>query len=103
MTVTTRIIALLLRAPGKTFTFHDCMLGGTTSQVILGGVVATQTFSEFSPRKLGKIPILTHIVQMGWFNHQPEDDVDDVDDDDDDDDVDDVDDDVDDDDDDDDG
>ena len=24
----------------------------------------------FSPRKLGKIPILTHIFQMGWFNHQ---------------------------------
>ena len=26
----------------------------------------------FSPRKLGKIPILTNIFQMGWFNHQPE-------------------------------
>ena len=25
----------------------------------------------FSPWKLGKIPILTNIVQMGWFNHQP--------------------------------
>ena len=25
----------------------------------------------FSPRKLGKIPILTHIFQMGRFNHQP--------------------------------
>ena len=24
----------------------------------------------FSPRSLGKIPILTHIFQMGWFNHQ---------------------------------
>ena len=24
----------------------------------------------FSPRKLGKFPILTNIVQMGWFNHQ---------------------------------
>ena len=25
---------------------------------------------EFSPRKLGKMfPILTHIFQMGWFNH----------------------------------
>ena len=24
----------------------------------------------FSPRKLGKIPILTHIFQRGWFNHQ---------------------------------
>ena len=24
-----------------------------------------------SSRKLGKIPILTHIFQMGWFNHQP--------------------------------
>ena len=21
---------------------------------------------------MGKIPILTHIFQMGWFNHQPE-------------------------------
>ena len=26
----------------------------------------------FSPRSLGKIPILTHIFQMGWFNHQLE-------------------------------
>ncbi len=26
----------------------------------------------FSPRKLGKIPILTNIFQMGW-NHQPDD------------------------------
>ena len=25
----------------------------------------------FSPWKLGKIPILTNIFQMGWFNHQP--------------------------------
>ena len=25
----------------------------------------------FSPRTLGKIPNLTHIFQMGWFNHQP--------------------------------
>ena len=24
----------------------------------------------FSSRKLGKIPILTHIFQRGWFNHQ---------------------------------
>ena len=24
----------------------------------------------FSPRTLGKIPILTNIFQMGWFNHQ---------------------------------
>ena len=24
----------------------------------------------FSPRTLGKIPILIHIFQMGWFNHQ---------------------------------
>ena len=24
----------------------------------------------FSPLKLGKIPILTNIFQMGWFNHQ---------------------------------
>ena len=24
----------------------------------------------FSPRKLGKIPILTNIFQGGWFNHQ---------------------------------
>ncbi len=34
-------------------------------------VVATQICLEFSPRKLGKIPILTTIFQMGW-NHQPE-------------------------------
>ena len=33
--------------------------------------VATQTFLEFSPRKLGKIPILTNIFEMGW-NHQPD-------------------------------
>ena len=26
----------------------------------------------FSPRKLGKIPNLTNIFQMGWFNHQLE-------------------------------
>ena len=26
----------------------------------------------FSSRKLGKIPILTHIFQLGWFNHQLE-------------------------------
>ena len=26
----------------------------------------------FSPRTEGKIPILTHIFRMGWFNHQPE-------------------------------
>ena len=31
--------------------------------------VATQIFLEFSPRKLGKIPILTNIFQRGW-NHQ---------------------------------
>ena len=24
----------------------------------------------FSPRKLGKIPVLTNIFQLGWFNHQ---------------------------------
>ena len=29
----------------------------------------------FSPRTLGKIPILTHIFQMSWFNHQPDHDV----------------------------
>ena len=34
-------------------------------------VVATQIFLEFSPRTLGKISNLTHIFQMGWFNHQP--------------------------------
>ena len=32
-------------------------------------VVATQTFFIFAPI-LGKIPVLTHIFQMGWFNHQ---------------------------------
>ena len=26
----------------------------------------------FSPRTLGKIPILINIFQMGWFNHQPD-------------------------------
>ena len=26
----------------------------------------------FSSRKLGKIPMFTHIFQVGWFNHQPE-------------------------------
>ena len=29
-----------------------------------------QIFLEFSPRNLGKISNLTHIFQMGWFNHQ---------------------------------
>ena len=24
----------------------------------------------FSPQELGKIPIVTNIVQLGWFNHQ---------------------------------
>ena len=35
-------------------------------EVILGG-----GFNDFlcSPRILGKIPILTHIFPMGWFNH----------------------------------
>ena len=37
--------------------------------VVLLWVVATQIFLEFSPRKLGKIPILTNIFQPGW-NHQ---------------------------------
>ena len=32
--------------------------------------MATQIFLEFSPRSLGKIPILTDIFQTGWFNHQ---------------------------------
>ena len=32
-------------------------------------VVVTQIYCLFSPRKLGKIPILTHIFQMG-YNHQ---------------------------------
>ena len=36
-------------------------LGGGNSNIFL-----------FSPRNLGKISNLTHIVQMGWFNHQPE-------------------------------
>ena len=26
----------------------------------------------FHPETWGKIPILTNIFQMGWFNHQPE-------------------------------
>ena len=25
----------------------------------------------FSPRTLGKIPMLTNMFQVGWFNHQP--------------------------------
>ena len=33
-------------------------------------MVATHLFCIFTPN-LGKIPILTHIFQMGWFNHQP--------------------------------
>ena len=37
--------------------------------VVLNGVVATQNIFWFSPRKLGKIPILTNIFQIGW-NHQ---------------------------------
>ena len=36
--------------------------------------MATQRFFEFSPRKLGKISHFDeHIFQMGWFNHQLED------------------------------
>ena len=33
-------------------------------------VVATQIFFFVSPRKLGKWSKLTHIFEMGWFNHQ---------------------------------
>ena len=29
-----------------------------------------QYFFIFSPRKLGKMPILPNIFEMGWFNHQ---------------------------------
>jgi len=36
-------------------------------------VVATQIFFYFH-HYLGKISHLTHIFQMGWFNHQPEED-----------------------------
>ena len=32
-------------------------------------VVATQIFVNFHPY-LGKLPILTNIFQLGWFNHQ---------------------------------
>ena len=39
--------------------------GGGWTQ--LGGVFK---YFWFSPRKLGKISNLTHIFQMGWFNHQ---------------------------------
>ena len=48
-------------------------------------------FGIFTPKIGEDEPILTqtHIVQMGWFNHQPDDDDDDDDDDVDDDDVDD--------------
>ena len=37
-------------------------------------VVATHIFFEFSSRNLGKIftHFDEHIIQMGWFNHQPE-------------------------------
>ena len=38
--------------------FHGHLLGGGFN------------FFLFSPRSLGKIPILTNIFQMGWFNHQ---------------------------------
>ena len=33
--------------------------------------ILTGDFFKFSPY-LGKIPILTHIFQTGWFNHQLE-------------------------------
>ena len=33
-------------------------------------VVATQFFFMFIPDPWGNDPILTHIFQMGWFNHQ---------------------------------
>ena len=38
---------------------------GIFTWAVLIWVVATPIFLEFSPRKLGKIPILTHIFQMG--------------------------------------
>ena len=37
---------------------------------IINWVVATQIFLEFSPRNLGKIPILTSIFFNGGWNHQ---------------------------------
>ena len=37
---------------------HDCLGAGFK-------------YFLFSPRNLGKIPILTHIFQMGLFNYQP--------------------------------
>ena len=30
-----------------------------------------RSYFSFSPRSLGKVSNLTHIFQMGWFNHQP--------------------------------
>ena len=36
-------------------------------------VVATEIFFMFTPEAWGRFPIwLSHIFQMGWFNHQPE-------------------------------
>ena len=38
--------------------------------ITLSKVVATQIFLYFRPDPWGKIPIFTHMFQMGWFNHQ---------------------------------
>ena len=37
--------------------------------VYLGG--GNSNICLFSPRTLGKIPMLTNMFQVGWFNHQP--------------------------------
>ncbi len=51
------------------YTYYHILYTHCTSILRLGG-----GFKQFlfSPRKLGKIPILTHIFQTGWFNHQPD-------------------------------
>ena len=33
-------------------------------------VMASQIFSHFHPDPWEKIPFLTHMFQVGWFNHQ---------------------------------
>ena len=66
--------------------FRKCtiqMLGGSSSALKmylrtfgwirkigdLGG--ASKYFFAFHPETWGKIPNLTHVFRMGWFNHQP--------------------------------
>ena len=48
----------IIQVEGVTSTHWHRFLGGGFKYLL------------FSPRTLRKIPILTHIFQMGWFNHQ---------------------------------